>query len=206
MPAGVDRPVRVAIVNDYEVIVKGLRTMLAEFSSTIEVVEVNWTDTPDASVDIALFDTFASPRSSLQRIKDLAEDDSIAKIVLYAWDLNQEFTTAALAKPVHSIISKTETGQALVDKLVRIAQGEQIAFESAREPGPLEDLTEREREVVALLASGETNQAIADELYLSVDTVKTHVRKAYGKLGVRNRTQAAVLARGLGLVRMARPD
>lgn len=203
MPVDVE-PVRVAIVNDYEVIVKGLRTMLAEFPA-IDVVEINWEDTPEASVDIALFDTFASPRSSLERIEALADDDAISKIVLYAWDLNQEFTTAALTRPVHSVISKTETGQELVDKLIRIARGEQIAFEAAGDLGPVGELSDREREVIALIASGESNRAIADELFLSVDTVKTHVRHAFRKLNVHNRTQAAVLARGLGLVRVAHP-
>jgi len=197
-------PVRVAIVNDYEVIVKGLCTMLSEFPSEIRVVEVNWDDTPDTPVDIALFDTFASPLSSLDRVEELAQRDEIGRVVLYAWELNKDFTAAALKRPIHSTISKAETGRALVDKLVRISQGERVAFEASDGGERLTDLTEREREVLALIATGETNRAIADELFVSVDTVKTHVRTMYRKLGVTNRTQAAVIARDLGLIRLAR--
>ena len=62
-------------------------------------------------------------------------------------------------------------------------------------------LSPREQEVLALLAAGETNQAIADELVITLDTVKRHVSHIFGKLAVANRTQAIVRARELGLLR-----
>ncbi len=59
-----------------------------------------------------------------------------------------------------------------------------------------DELSMREREVLALIALGMSNREVASELYLSVDTVKTYVRRLYSKLGVRNRTQAALKATG----------
>ena len=61
-------------------------------------------------------------------------------------------------------------------------------------------LSEREMEVLALVAQGLTNPEIADRLYLSLNTVKAHTRNIYGKLGVHNRTQAVARARAMGLL------
>jgi len=68
------------------------------------------------------------------------------------------------------------------------------------DPGPLEVLTDREREVMALVAEGLSNQEIADRLYMSPATAKTHVSRAMTKLGARDRAQLVVLAYETGLV------
>ena len=62
-----------------------------------------------------------------------------------------------------------------------------------------ETLTRREKEVLALIAAGRSNQQIAEELVISLGTVKRHISNIYGKLGVRRRTQAVARARELGL-------
>ena len=68
-------------------------------------------------------------------------------------------------------------------------------------PSPLvEPLSERELEVLGLVAQGLTNREIAERLFITVGTVKTHVHNIYGKLGVRGRTQAAARARELELL------
>ncbi len=61
-------------------------------------------------------------------------------------------------------------------------------------------MSERELEVLALVAAGKTNQEIARELFVALSTVKTHVKSIYGKLNVRNRTQAVSRARELELL------
>ena len=70
----------------------------------------------------------------------------------------------------------------------------------------MDRLTEREREVLALIARGMCNSEIAGELYLSQATVKTHVARVLRKMGLRDRTQAVVAAYDLGLVRPRQAD
>ena len=67
-------------------------------------------------------------------------------------------------------------------------------------PGIIEPLTTRELEVLAMLAGGRSNQAIATELVVTLDTVKKHVSHVLGKLGAANRTEAVARGRELGLV------
>ena len=84
------------------------------------------------------------------------------------------------------------------------ACGEQVRTDPQRHtssPSPfVEPLTEREREVLQLLAEGLSNQAIAQEIIVTVGTVKRHVNSICGKLGASNRTQAAARARSFGLL------
>ncbi len=71
---------------------------------------------------------------------------------------------------------------------------------AAAPPGMAEPLTGRELEVLRLLAAGSSNQRIARELFVALDTVKKHVTHVLGKLGAANRTEAAARARQLGLI------
>ena len=200
MPAATSAPITVSIVNDYEVVVKGLAAILAPYADRIVVVEVEAGGLPRLPADIALFDTFAGRRRSLSRVSDLADDVSIGKVVLYTWDLPRDFAHAIDLASVDGVVMKSTSGLDLVDALERIHSGEFVGADpfDANDVGAT--LTEREREVLALIAQGITNREIADELYLSFDTIKTHVRKVFTKLGVSNRTQAAIAAREYGLV------
>jgi LuxR family maltose regulon positive regulatory protein len=67
-------------------------------------------------------------------------------------------------------------------------------------PGMVQPLSTREHEVLTLLATGHPNKAIAEELFITVDTVKRHISHVFDKLGVGNRTQAVARARSLGLL------
>ncbi len=194
-----ETPIRVTIVNDYEVVVRGLAAMLAPFSDRVVVVESEAGGLPDEPTDIALFDTFAGRRRSLARIDELADDIEIGRVVLYTWDLPQEFAQAVNAASLDGVIMKSTTGAELVDALERVHRGEAVGADPCNPQDVGSTLTEREREVLALLARGATNREIASELYLSFDTIKTHVRKVFAKLGVANRTQAAIIAREYGL-------
>jgi ATP/maltotriose-dependent transcriptional regulator MalT len=107
-----------------------------------------------------------------------------------------------------ALLSQVDILPAYVGRLLAALKGEtkddERTTSSSFVLGPssslVEPLSERELELLRLLAAGMTNRAIAESLMVSVNTVKTHARSIYGKLGVRNRTQAAARARELGLI------
>jgi DNA-binding NarL/FixJ family response regulator len=197
------RPIRVAVVNDYELVVEGVAAMLAPFSDRVVVVELDAGSDPSGAADIVLFDTFAGRRTVADRVERIARDPEMGRIVLYTWDVPEEFEHRIHESPVDAVILKSVAGADLVTALEHVHHGLPVPVHAA---GPLDvaaPLSEREREVLALLGQGCSNRQIADELYLSVNTVKTHAASVFAKLGVANRTQAARYAIEHGLV--ARP-
>lgn len=192
-------PITIALVNDYEIIVEGLREMLKPFADRVRVVESVTGDTPDQACDIALFDTFAGRRHALARVRAMLADHDIARVVLYTWDAPTGFLDDVATMRIDGVILKSETGVRLVESLERIHRGDQIGPQLPSDSEAPTVLTEREREVLALIAKGASNREIAAELYLSVDTVKTHVRHLFGKLDVANRTLAALQADQFGV-------
>jgi NarL family two-component system response regulator LiaR len=200
-----DARLRVTLVNDYELVVRGLHAMLAPYSDRVVVVDDateeesqrnGTSDVPHTAADIALFDTFAARRDALDRARSMIDAGEVEHIVLYTWDAPPEFVREARDIGVAAVIPKASTAEELVEALERVANGERVGLddtvkgERSRVDGP--ELTVREQEVLALLALGLSNAEIAHELFLSVDTIKTHVRRVFSKLGVNNRTQAAM--------------
>jgi DNA-binding NarL/FixJ family response regulator len=195
-------PVTVSLVNDYEIILHGLHAMLEPFTDRVRVVSHDVGGTPERSADIALFDTFGGRRDAIERAADMVSERRVGHVVLYTWDAAAAFVEQACDIGVSAIVPKSVAGPALVEVLERVAEGEQYGLHRHRHKclgGPPEQLSAREREVLALIARGCSNRVIADELYLSIDTVKTYVRRLFHKLGVRNRTQAAMLATDHGV-------
>jgi NarL family two-component system response regulator LiaR len=192
-------PLRVTLVNDYEIIVQGLQRMLEPFGDRIRIVETEVGGLPSLPTDIALFDTFGGRRYSLARVQAMARDGSIGKVVLYTWDVPPGFREDIGRLAIDAVILKSETGEALVAALERVHSGAITGFDDLEDAAPSTTLTQREQEVLALMALGSSNREIAHELYLSVDTVKTHVRTLFQKLGVSNRTQAALTAAEYGV-------
>lgn len=192
-----ERPIRVSLVNDYEIILQGLHAMLAPFRNRIVVVEHEVGGTPDVPADVALFDTFAGRRDALDRAAKMVAEGVVNHVVMYTWDAAPQFVEIARTNGVSAVILKSVTGGTLVEQIEQVVGGERLGFDhNARmnRRGPGEALSLREQEVLALLALGYSNPEIAEELFLSVDTVKTYVRRVFAKLGVNNRTTAALLA------------
>ncbi len=193
----IDRPIRVSLVNDYEIILRGLHAMLAPYRDRIVVIEHEVGGTPDARADVALFDTFAGRRDALRRAAQMVDEGLVDHVVMYTWDAVASFIEVARETGVSAVILKSVTGELLVEQLETAVRGEHIGLEESsrmNQRGPGESLSLREQEVLALLALGLSNPEIAEELFLSVDTVKTYVRRVFSKLSVNNRTSAALLA------------
>lgn len=190
-------PITVSLVNDYELVVAGLATMLQPYADRVRVVDSTSDGSPAETADVALFDTFGGRRHALTKATELLREGRVRHVVLYTWDASADFLSSAQDAGVSGVILKSSPADRLVQSIERIVAGERLGLgHVTRSPRTEqnEELSTREREVLALLALGYTNRQIATELYLSVDTVKSHMRRLYSKLGVTNRTQAALRA------------
>lgn len=195
--------IRLAIVNDYEVVVRGLETMLTEESDDFAVVELDARTTVAEPVDIALLDTFARvQRQDAVSAAELAANPLVGKVVIYSWDVAAGDLEAVRRREASGYLSKALGGPELAAALVRIQAGEVVVLDvygddhhAAVEgdwPGRPEGLAPREASVVALITRGLSNREIAAETGLSRNTVKTYIRSAYAKMGVNSRTQAVL--------------
>lgn len=196
-------PITVALVNDYEIIVQGLAAMLSPFSDRVRVVEMRVGTQPERRADVALFDTFAGRRHAVDRAREMVQDGHVDHVLLYTWDAAPEFLALADDAGVSGVALKSHEGGELVDIIERVAAGERIGLDNvhrARHARAPDTLSNREQEVLALIALGMSNVEIGRELFLSVDTIKTYVRRLYAKLGVRNRAQAALRAAGYNVL------
>lgn len=202
MSAATTRP-RVAVVNDYEVVVAGLVAILEPFEERVDVIGAFTIDEPsDEPVDIALFDMFGRDDETAPLHRLLARPE-VGCVAIYSFNFDEAAIERAMHAGAVGYLSKTLPADELVDQLDRIAAGEQVVSppDSSRRAGsghrswPGRDLglSEREAEVVALAAIGKRNAEIADCLFVSVDTVKTHLARSFRKLEVHNRTELSAL-------------
>ncbi|WP_182524791.1 response regulator transcription factor [Nocardioides dongkuii] len=192
------RPLRLAIVDDYAVVVAGVSAFLAD--EGIDVVETGASTAVISDVDVVLFDTFAQVEGRGVDLKDFVRD-SDAMVVVYSWNLEPRLIQEAIDDGARGYLSKVLTGPQIVAALARVVRGEIVILagseESSRDgdgdwPGRSAGLSPREAEVIALITQGLSNQQIAARAFLSVNTVKTYIRSAYQKIGVTRRSQAVL--------------
>jgi two-component system, NarL family, response regulator LiaR len=209
-----DRPVTVAIVNDYELVVAGVAALLAPYADRVRVVELDVRLPVRSAVDIVLYDTFGQAQGDTLDLDSLVADGS-AKIVIYSWNVQPELIAASIERGASAYILKSAAAQDLVAALEDVHDGRivlpqelptETALADAREegayPGREQGLTYREAEIVALITQGLTNQEIAERSYLSINSIKTYIRGAYQKMGVTRRSQAVLW----GVQHGMRPD
>ncbi len=209
--ARVGTPVRVALMNDYEVIVAGLQAMLAPYAERVCVVELDSLLPVHSEIDVLLYDAFGRERVTGPVEQTIAETD--AKVVIYTWHLDSELVDEALAKGAVACISKKLDGLDLVAALEKVHAGSVVVSDVPDDgdgpddgpqqgdwPGRDHGLSPRESEVLALIAQGLSNQEIAERAFLSINSVKTYIRSAYRKIGVERRTQAVLWATKNGFV------
>ena len=190
-------PVRLALSNDYEVVLQGLAAMLAPHADRVEVVELTGATEMSEDVDVILFDTFGRMPDDDGKLEEIVRSNE-AKVVLYSWHTYPE--DAARARGAAGYLHKGISAEELVDAIVAIHEGRTAEAPVPDDetmpgwPGQGHGLTARESEVIAFLAQGMTNDEIARRSYLSINTVKTYIRTAYRKIGVQRRSQAVAWA------------
>jgi DNA-binding NarL/FixJ family response regulator len=204
----VPKSIRVALVNDYMIVLEGLRALLRFSEPEIRVVEMDVRKGPRRGVDVTLFDTYGHHESLGERVRSLHVDSSNGAIVVFSFSDQPHMVRRALRAGAQGFISKAVPRQQIIDGIMLAADGERVVHtrrsqprvdEALQWPGRDILLTGRESELLSLLPTGMTNRELAGTLYVSENTIKTQLRGLYVKLGVRNRAQAASLA-GQGLL------
>lgn len=205
-------PARIVIADDHALAREGVRAMLERSGRFVVVGEAATGEEALALCaahvpDLALLDIRygAGGIDGLEATRRLAEDTPTVAIIILTMHETADYLRAAIAAGARGFITKDTSRDELLGALDQVRAGS-VAFPPAlmrravsipdRNPAfvALERLTPREREVLDALADGRTNKEIALRLAISPGTVKTHVERLIGKLGVRDRTQAAILA------------
>jgi DNA-binding NarL/FixJ family response regulator len=217
--------IRVLLVDDQTLVRSGFRALL-ERSAEIEViaeaadgakaVEITRTERPD----VVLMDIRMPGVDGLEATRRITVDERLANvrvIMLTTFELD-EYVFEALHAGASGFLLKDVEPEALREAVQVVAQGEALLAPSVTKrlirefvaqpgrhrppPERLEELTEREREVMGLVAAGLSNHEIAERLVISPATAKTHVSRAMMKLHAHDRAQLVVLAYESGLVRV----
>jgi DNA-binding NarL/FixJ family response regulator len=206
--------VRVLVADDHEVVRSGLRSLLA--AQRIEVVGEAATGGEAVRLakqlhpQVVLLDVRMPETDGLKALETLRKQlPEIAVIMLSAYD-NPTYVARALALGARGYLLKGATGAEIVNAVRKAASGEtlwsreEIRRVSGVSPADTDaaevSLTKREREVLRQIALGLTNKEIAIALKISYETVKEHVQHLLRKIGVSDRTQAAVWAVRKGIV------
>jgi DNA-binding NarL/FixJ family response regulator len=192
------RPIRVALVNDYEVVVVGLMHMFANYADQVEVVKLLANREVRERVDIALYDSFGQTTPEADSVERVLHNPLVKRTVVYTWNFQPARVNQATHLGASGYLSKTLPARELVDALEQVHAGKVVISPAPKSPNPTggiwpgreEGLSYRESEVIALITEGLSNAEIATTMYLSPNSVKSYIRSAYRKIGVARRSQA----------------
>jgi DNA-binding NarL/FixJ family response regulator len=207
---------RVAIVDDEPLVRAGLRTII---DSEDDLVVVGETDdgagvlelAARTEPDVVLMDVRMPQVDGISALRALLARRPDTRVLVVTTFENDDHVLDALAAGAHGFLLKRARPEEIVEAVRVVARGDSLLFPAtlrrlAAGRAPSDDLrrdarlTDREAEVLRLVASGRSNQEVADELFLGVETVRTHMGNVLAKLGVRDRTQAVVRAYASGFV------
>ena len=215
--------IRVVVADDQVLVRTGL-TMILNAQSGIEVVG-EATDGHEAVAvarevrpDVCLFDIRMPGIDGVEATRQLAGpgvEDPMAVVIITTFDLD-EYVLGALKAGARGFLLKDAGPELLVQAIHAAANGDALispditrrllttlaSLERPASPAqPISPLTEREEDVLVAVARGRTNHEIAEELHVSLSTVKTHIGALMAKLGARNRVEVAMWAYETGRVR-----
>ncbi|MFB7454784.1 MULTISPECIES: response regulator [unclassified Streptomyces] len=212
-----DKPIRVLLVDDHQVVRRGLRTFL-EVQDDIQVVgeaadgAEGVARAEELHPDVVLMDVKMPGMDGIDALKRLRELDNPARVLIVTSFTEQRTVVPALRAGARGYVYKDVDPDALAGAIRSVHAGHVLLQPEVAGALLAEDdhgggtgrggtLTEREREVLGLIADGRSNREIARALVLSEKTVKTHVSNILMKLDLADRTQAALWAVRHGLTR-----
>jgi two-component system response regulator NreC len=193
--------IRIVIADDHSVVRRGLRQLLESEAGFHVVAEAGDVDSAKRYVrghhpDVLVLDLNMPGGSSLEAIPTIRRDSPRTQIVVLTMQNEPAYARQALSAGVLGYVLKESADAELVEAIRAAAAGEsylnpRLGAKVAAEPppGPPDGLSEREVEVLRMIALGHTNAQIAEELYLSVRTVETHRAHIQQKLGLSDRSE-----------------
>lgn len=205
-----ERAIRVAVVDDHAVVRRGLRTFFEQMPDIEVVGEArNGREAlalaTELEPEVILMDLLMPEMDGIEAIRAIRAARPEIEIVALTSFIEEEQVTAALeagasgyllkdteADDVASAVRAAFAGEMVVDPAVTRLLAQRLRQRG--QTAPVEPLTEREREVLGLVGQGASNREIADALFITERTARTHVSNILGKLGLASRTQAALWA------------
>lgn len=198
--------IRVLLVDDHEMVRMGLRSFL-DLQADVEVIAeaADGSSGLDLALslkpDIIMMDLVMPDLDGVEATLSILKAWPEAKIIILTSYLDNEKISPVLKAGAKGYMLKTSSAEELLNAIQKVYKGD-LAIETEVEkrlkrqesPALHHDLTAREHDILRLLAKGYDNQTIADELFISLKTVKTHVSNILGKLQVDDRTKAVVYA------------
>jgi DNA-binding NarL/FixJ family response regulator len=201
-PRAPERKLRVLVVDDHDVVHWGFRVLLGEqpwvarclaARTGAEALEI----LGEFSADVALVDLFLYGESGADVCASIRRASPATRVLLIS-GAGRMSPAAARAAGASGFVSKDWEAREVARAVRMVGLGATVFAPTAQQPAP--PLSEREREVLHLIAAGLTNREIAEALFLSPHTVKEHTSAVYRKLGARNRAEAVQRAQRVGLL------
>ncbi|MGV2940697.1 response regulator [Mesobacillus sp. LC4] len=208
--------IRVAVVDDHEMVRKGIISYL-ETEPSIEIVGEADSGkkavalVKDTKPDVVLMDLLMENGTGIEATTEILSFNPECKIIIITSFYDDEQVFPAIEAGAFSYMLKTASASEVIKAIEKASRGETVIEPKVanrmmkrlrpQERKPHDELTERELEVLKCIGEGMTNQQISEELFIGVKTVKTHVSNILGKLALSDRTQAAVYANRNGLIK-----
>ncbi len=201
--------IKVLLIDDHEMVRLGVSSYLS-IQKDIEVVGeaenglIGYEKALDLRPDVILMDLVMEVMDGIESTKKILGEWPAAKILIVTSFIDDEKVYPAIQAGASGYLLKTSTAREIADAIRATQRGERVLepevttkiVQQATKPRKElhEDLTKREQEVLLLISEGKSNQEIADQLFITLKTVKTHVSNILAKLEVEDRTQAAIYA------------
>jgi DNA-binding NarL/FixJ family response regulator len=197
-----DRKLRVLVVDDHDVVHWGFRVLLGEQPWVERCLAARTGDEAlrllsSLHPDVALVDLFLAGESGADVCDSIRKASPSTRVLLIS-GAGRMSPAAARAAGASGFVSKDWDAREVARAVRMVGSGMTVFEPTAEQPAPM--LSEREREVLDLIAAGSTNREIAEQLYLSPHTVKEHTSAVYRKLQARNRAEAVQRAQRIGLL------
>ena len=210
--------IRILIVDDHAIMRDGIRALLGlhddleivgEASEGREAIE----KARDLMPDVVIMDIAMPGMDGLEAARRIMRKTPKTKVLVLTQYDNKEYVLSAIKAGVSGYVPKRALGSELVSAIYAICQGNSFLYPSAAaalikeylqqaEKEPYDQLTEREREILKLIAEGHTSREIAEMLFISLKTVLGHRTKIMEKLDLHNRTELIKYAMRKGLISM----